>query len=315
VQTANRYFVVAPAEREPREMLLPDPSPLIAPSQRYFASAFALLPPAGLTVYLTWDLAELPSYGENVVAVVLADEAARRPRYAGRVRCVFKCYGDRPRVEWPPAGPLGLAADLRRWIEALPDLRLPGGRIEPAPLGYHNQVELPIVPIEQRSTFAFFAGSVDEPHRRLPSAKTASRRRMIAAARRFDAAPTVLRTTASFGASSDEDPVAYSAALMDSAICLCPRGGSVETFRWFEAMRAGCVVVCETMPPFWFYEGSPAIELRDWDRLPALLERLHADRDELHARHAASLAWWRDGCGERALADRLVRAIGTAAGA
>ncbi|HZO37433.1 MAG TPA: hypothetical protein VFB41_11240 [Solirubrobacteraceae bacterium] len=306
MQTANCLFVVPPGERVPIAFVPPVAEPLVAPSQRYFAAAFALLPPAGLTVYLTWDLAELPSYGDDVVAVVVADEASRRPRYAGRVRCVFKCYGDRPRIGWPPAGPFALAADLRRWIESLPDLRIRGGRVEPAPLGYHNQVELPIVPIEQRATFAYFAGSVEEPHRSwLPSAKTSSRRRMLAAARRFTAAPTVLRTTPSFGASTEADPLAYSTELMNSVVCLCPRGGSVETFRWFEAMRAGCVVVCEPLPRFWFYSGAPAIELRDWDELPALLERLHGDPAELRRLHEASLAWWASGCGERALARRL----------
>lgn len=310
VQTANRCFVVPPGAREPLPLDLGDASPQIPRNQRYYADTVALLPAAGLTVYLTWDLTGLPSYGNDVVAIVLGDEASRRPRYAGRVRCVFKCYGDRPWISWPPAGLLGLAVDARRWIEALPDLRLPAGRTRPAPLGFHNQVELPIVPIEQRSTFACFAGSVEEPHRRwLSSAKTVSRRKMLAAAQRFDAAPTVLRTTASFGASSDADPVAYSTELMDSAVCLCPRGGSVETFRWFEAMRAGCVVLCDPLPPFWFYEGSPAIELRDWDELPGVLARLHADPGELRARHEAAIVWWREVCGPAALAEQIGDAL------
>jgi hypothetical protein len=305
VEAPNRLLVVPPGEREPRPI-----DELAAPSQRYFAAAFSLLAPRGLTVYLTWDVAGLPSYGDDVVAVVLGDEAARRARYAGRVRAVLKCYGDRPRFTRAPADALGAAVflqELRRWAEALGDLRLPAGRHAPAPLGYHNQVDVPFVPVGDRSRFAAFAGSIEEPHRRsLPSAKTVSRRQMVAALERFAArrpdATVAVRATASFGASSEDDPVAYSSELMDTQVALVPRGGSVETFRWFEAMRVGCVVICERLPPWWFYAGSPAIELRRWRALPRVLERLRDDPAELERRSAASLAWWDEHASERALA-------------
>ena len=48
------------------------------------------------TSHLTWDSRRLPAYGERVVAVVLGDEVGRIPRYADRVRAVFKSYGIRP---------------------------------------------------------------------------------------------------------------------------------------------------------------------------------------------------------------------------
>jgi hypothetical protein len=50
----------------------------------------------GLSVYLTWSVDELPSYGHDVVAVVTGDETCRIPRYFDRVRAVYKTYGTRP---------------------------------------------------------------------------------------------------------------------------------------------------------------------------------------------------------------------------
>lgn len=92
---------------------------------------------------------------------------------------------------------------------------------------------------------------------------------------------------------------------MDAKVCLAPRGGSVETYRYFEALRYGCVVITEPLPPTWFYRGSPAVVVKRWRQLPAVLASLLDDPAGLAQRHRASLAWWRDRCSEDALAAYL----------
>ncbi len=77
---------------------------------------------------------------------------------------------------------------------------------------------------------------------------------------------TDIRLTSGF-TSSEGAAEGYSQALMDSRICLAPRGNSAETFRVLEGLRYGCVVVGERLPPFWFYENSPVIQLRTWSEL------------------------------------------------
>ena len=62
----------------------------------------------GLTVYLTFDPDTLPSYGEDVVAVLIGDEWARVPAYLTRVRAVFRNLCGRPNLgcnpfAWPSA--------------------------------------------------------------------------------------------------------------------------------------------------------------------------------------------------------------------
>jgi hypothetical protein len=276
-----------------------------------------------LTWILTWNVASLPLTGPRVVAIVLGDEAARRPAYADDVLAVFKAYGARPRLRAadlrrPPGLAWAVALQhARRRAEALRDRR--GTRpVHRIPLGTFNQVELPLVPIEQRPVAVSFAGSVEDVPRLVPIAKAVSRRAMLAGLDAFrarrPAARLSVRVTPRFGAPEAEDAVAYSRSLMDAKICLAPRGGSVETFRFFEGLRAGCVVVGEPMPRTWFYDGSPMVEVRDWLRLPAVLERLLDDPTELRRRHAAALAWWRERCSEEAVgafvAERVRAALG-----
>jgi hypothetical protein len=94
----------------------------------------------------------------------------------------------------------------------------------------------------------------------------------------------------------------YSRRLMASRICLAPRGNSVETFWVFEGIRHGCVVVCDPLTRRWFNDGAPVVTITRWRHdLPRVLDELLADEAGLAQRHEATLAWWRERCGEDAL--------------
>jgi hypothetical protein len=290
----------APVEWDPHS-----PPAGLRDDTRYWSDAFRELPEGKFTVVLTWSVTELPVEGPDVVAVVLADEASRRPAYAPRVGALFKCYGDRPRLTRPRPGKLGLAVALqeaRRFAEALRDPRS-GPPAHPIPLGLVRPVALEPRPMAERDIEVAFMGSVEEDHRRLPSAKTISRNAML------EALPpgAHVRTTTSFGASLGASPEAYADEL--SKLLLAPRGGSVETFRFYEGMLAGCVVITEPLPPFWFYDGSPAVVVRDWRRLPAVLDRLLGDPDELERRRSASLRWWDERLSPRAVGRYMARCL------
>ena len=76
-----------------------------------------------LTLYLVWNhmlVPELPSYGDNVVAVLATDEECVIPRYLNKVRFVFKSYGFQPwcgdSIQNPsPASVLKCARDWALW--------------------------------------------------------------------------------------------------------------------------------------------------------------------------------------------------------
>jgi hypothetical protein len=299
----------------------PDPDPVPHPDARYFARALAALEGRALTVYLTWRLDALPSYGEDVVAVVLGDEPARIPGWAHRVAATFKAYGTRPSlgVRGPAlASRLGVAAALELAEKAA--IRAPGAvrarfrrraRIFPIPIGYFDQLDLPVTPILERPTDVFFAGSVahfagDAPlaRRVIPSAKAVARREMLAALDRTSPDLRVelqLVTGFAAGAPGSLPADEYSRRLMASRVCLAPRGNSVETFRLFEGMRYGCVVVCDPQPRRWFYDGAPVVTVTRWRDLPRILDGLLSDEAGLRQRHEATLGWWRERCGEDAL--------------
>lgn len=334
-----RYFLDLPDEKTSRVW---DPHAGPHPARadtRYFGGVFramekALLDP-DLDIHLTWSSERLPSYGGRVVAVVLRDETGQVPRYSGRVLAVFKCYGRRPELGAGPlrnptaTGVLELAQYGVRWLRWLPGgfarLRLVAGRrvrgkpapapVHTIPPGTYNQLELPMVAVDERETDLFFAGSVDHRPslRRLVSPKTRSRREMLAAARRLGRhRPDLcldLRVTSGFAASAAASPEVYSRALMNARVCLAPRGTSVETFRVFEALRAGCVVVAERLPKHSFYEGAPILTVDRWRDLERTLEPVLDDPRELRRRHEASRAWWTERCSEEAVgrfvADRL----------
>ena len=176
-------------------------------------------------------------------------------------------------------------------------------RVLPFPLGYAHQPELPLKPLRDRRHLMWFSGSflnaggppwalmqrlADEP-------KFAARRRMVAAVRQIRAAhpdwPIGLDMLNSY-ADSRNAPDGYAANMMDTKIALVPRGVTAETHRFHEAMRAGCVVIGEALPDFWFYRSAPALRLRHWRELPALLAELTAAPDRLQALHEASCCWW-----------------------
>jgi hypothetical protein len=336
--SAHRYFICLGYGAPPIAWDLSEGPELVRFDCVFFGRALRemqkRLSEKGLTFYLTWDLRELPTYGDDVVAVVLGDEDARIPRYADSVLAVFKTYGTRPYFGSRPLRQrsrlsfLIFIQDLRRWLRHLPDdvrsapsrLRGRARPVDTIPLGYYNQLDLPLADFDARPIDVFFAGSLElrqrfrlSPRSWLRMPKPVARQEMLEAVeafrRRRPEASVRLRLPPTFLATTRADAELYSRDLMAAKICLVPRGASVETYRYFEAMRYGCVVITERLPPTPFYSGSPAFVLERWSSLPDVLERLLADPHALRERHRATLDWWRERCSEQAvgayMAERL----------
>lgn len=327
----NRYFVCL-RRSEPPIPWAPSSSAQINKHTAYFGSVLCAmergLRHGGLTFYLTWDVAHLPTYGDGVVAIVLGDEWARVPTYARRVRAVFKCYGTRPSLGVPPLSPptylsiLTTLHFLQTQAARLPTtLRYVAERLRrprrtpnvyPIPLGYANQVALPVKKATDRPYDVSFAGSVVHrqrpawsPKRWLQTPKSLSRQAMVTALKKIERGHPEwnvgLTLTPGYSAIRTASAERYSRLLMDTKVALAPRGTSFETFRYFEAMRAGCVVITEALPSRWFYDGSPAIQVGDWSELAGILTDLLQDPGELERLHQASLLWWQTVCSEEAV--------------
>ncbi|WP_416670498.1 exostosin domain-containing protein [Egbenema bharatensis] len=347
----THYFICKPGQ-PPIAWFPPDPAQTIDANCAYFGKVFEVMEQhlsiQGLTVYFTWDVNALPSYGANVVAVIQGDEWCRMPQYAHRVRAVFKCYGTRPILGCDPLrhpSYLNILTALQFFRILL--IRIPGvlhywwhslkrnslkqvspkqfsstslSAIYDIPLGYYNQIDLPIQPIAHRPDDVFFAGSViqgDYPlwslKRYMGTPKNLSRQQMLEQLQESAILhpdwKLKLRLTTDFNASRDSDQSSYSERMMNSKICLVPRGTSFETFRFFEALRYGCIVVTEALPDRWFYTDSPAIQINNWNELETILSNLLNHPDRLQSLHQASLNWWKDYCSETAVGQYMAQCL------
>lgn len=299
-----------------------------------------------LVFYITRDLEQLPSYGPEVVAIVVGDEWCRWPRYSQQVRAVFKCHGTRLNLGFT----LGSRPSYLNLLTGLQFLntqrrRLPSvlgqlgqktqgalasapwqDTVFPIPLGYYNQRPLPIKPFWQRTYDLYYSGSlVNDPLPRWsPKAlfgtpKSRSRQLMAQALGQFaqryphyrisqdDLIPSFNHTPSVAATRPEDHP--YSRNMMDMRICLVPRGSSLETFRFFEGLRYGCVLVTEQLPDYWFYRGAPIRRIDRWSQLEGVLLDLLSHPEALETLHYQSLAWWNLVCSETAIAGYMAQQL------
>jgi hypothetical protein len=296
-----------------------------------------------LIFYITFDqIRELPSYGKNIVVIMTGDEGCTIPMYAHKVLAIFKPYGSRPFLGYNPLVKpsyinfLNLIQFFKNWIYYLPGLQnywinylkkilLNDRNIEnnlyAFPLGYYKQIELPIKEFKLRCNDIFFAGSVvnDTYSRKslkywitkwIKPPKILSRQQMLTninnlKSKRSDFKFKLL-VTAGFFSASNLDAKQYSEQIMNSKVCLVPRGTSFETYRFFEAMRCGCIIITESLPSRWFYDNSPAIQIEHWKYVGHILEELLDDEELMQRKHQETLMWWRNKCSSDATGQYIV---------
>lgn len=183
------------------------------------------------------------------------------------------------------------------------------------PLGYYFHFSPSLKPIYERSIDYAFLGSVDYPshrkklaHRFLEPPKLASRHCMIKEISSYmkkKESQVILHTTGAFEESITKQE-RYVRTLQNCKISICPRGSNLETYRFFESCAAGCVVICEPLPDAWFYRNNPAITIRDWKKLPEILDSLLADPQRLQRISMETRAFWLKQLSEKAVADKVI---------
>lgn len=292
-----------------------------------------------LTVYLTKHTTALPSYGDDVVVVLLNEEWFRTPAYSGCVLAVARNLPGQPWFPWrtlaPPTTSAALA--LANYLRVLAERRVahrgservrtgrgwPQARTDnmiDIPLGYYRQPAKPIKPFEERTTDVFFAGSLLHDMDRGRGWKRAVKRvagnpkriyrqSMLDELDSYRSRHPGLRATVTvsrdFRDLAGSDVTNYAEDMMDARIALVPRGTAAESYRLFEAWRYGCIVICEPLPPRPFLRGAPVITVNSWRELEPALGSLLADPARQRELHQASLRWWREVCSEEAVGQHL----------
>ncbi len=305
--------------------------------------ALPMVAAEGLHFYFTKEAYFLPAYGRNVVAVLLQEERCKVPVYGRHVRAVLRNLLSRPFLGYRPhLSPTRLEAVLTfefvrdcytslrsRWAVTHPPGHLPPpvrrrGKTIRLPLGYHSQEELPQVPMAERTLDLFFAGQVryDIPRGSYQyytsSSKREARMQLWAELQRLDKENKWVMDLGDIRANQHEGEAAasygsYSAKMMHSRICVAPRGSVADSFRSFEGLRAGCLVVANPLPKDDFmYPNAPLLIVDHWREIGGILEKYARDVDALEAWRAKSLAWWHDRLRPEALAPFVARELNEA---
>lgn len=337
-----RHFIV---ERNaiPREWNPRNPDPELPRDCLYFGKALVEMEEhlfgEDIHCYLTWDNDSLPEYGPNVVAILIGEEWGLIPRYARHVRLAARVMSRYPFLgvhRWFPLHRLSLmlaAKYMRNWIRHLrswwrykfPPSSWPGrvhsqANIVHLPWGSASLVDVPMKSMRERTRNYYFSGAIalgsDFGYRKFTnSPKIVARQSLVDAVAKLerkypalasDQAVKVHKQT-STGKLSDIN--AYAQRLMDSKICLAPRGSVPDTWRFFEGLKSGCAVITNPLPDEWYYRGAPVIQLDSWDPLEETILALVADETRLEEMHIQSLTYWEEVCGERAVGRLLAQAI------
>jgi hypothetical protein len=325
----HRFFWdESPGKAPAREIAPPPWTPALPAEFRYTYDVLeaALLDVSAeqLHFYFTKEAYSLPEYGRNVIGVLLQEERCKVPVYGRHVRAVVRNLVSHPFLGYRPH--LGFtsletvltfefARDCYTSMKARYALEHPPAafpapvRREPCtirlPLGYHSQVELPQIAMADRTLDTFFAGQVSEKipagsYKRYTSTSKIQARRQIWQALRELEKQNKWRIDLGDIAANQRDQIptafsSYSEKMMQSRICVAPRGSVADSFRAFEGLRAGCLLVANPLPrDEYLYPNAPLLIVDHWRELGGILERYARDIEALEQWRARSLAWWHD---------------------
>lgn len=260
------------------------------------------------TFVFTRSVTEIPTkFGdmEKLVVLVMGDEWARVPTYASGTHAIFKAPGQDVKFAfhkgWWRFNAMAVLQFVRQQAKRFPNHhKNPEQNIFAIPYGYYRLPKRDsVISINKRKYDVAFTGSLDHKNRLgglVKTNKVLSRERMVRTVDRWKADKSFsvdVKLSQYFPKARDQPQFDdYPQTLMDTKICLSPRGTHLETYRLCEGMYYGCIVVAEEQPDHWFAESSPAFILKDWDMLPELLDDILRNPTQMKALQNASLKYW-----------------------
>ena len=179
----------------------------------------------------------------------------------------------------------------------------PPAHLTVIPLGYHGKFpQQPSPPLAERKTHVAFSGQIMDSRRGFVRESLD----FLLALKHHSAIKALLTFTPRFQSGLSVE--AYGRLMYDTQLALVPWGVAPVTFRFFEALRAGCIVVPPPLPPYPFLKNFPGIALPgSWEGLTeALFAALATDLSPLQAR---SQAFYREHCAPSAVAHQMIQAL------
>lgn len=136
-----------------------------------------------------------------------------------------------------------------------------GGNVHSFPLGYNKKhVPLENLPIINRPTDIFFSGHMSSLNRRQHMTNVID---FFSSLKPKDRPNLDINISKGFNMGLDGEE--YSRRMHRSKIVICPAGNvSAETFRHYEAMRSGAVVITPKLPETKIYKDAYICQVLDW---------------------------------------------------
>ena len=304
--------------------------------------ALPMIEAEGLRFVFTKEAYRVPVYGRDVVVVMLQEERCKVPVYGRQVRAVIRNLLSRPYIGFRPHLPVTkLEAVLsfeyaRDWYTHLrsrfyearsdrnlaPAVRREGKTIR-VPLGYHSQVEVPQVPMAERPLDLFFAGQVrytippGSYQHFTSTSKCEARLQLWAELETLKQQSEWNMDLGDIRANQRHELAhiydTYSEKMVRTRICLAPRGSVADSFRSFEGLRAGCLVVANPLPrDEYMYPDAPILYINHWREIEGILRKYARNVDLLEEWRARSLAWWHDHLRPEVIAPMVARELNEA---
>lgn len=257
----------------------------------------------------------------RTIVILIGDEWNRAPKYSNKVAFVYKSPGQNTKLafhkNWIWFNILVLIQYVRIWLKKLPYPNR--GNVISIPLYGYRVLPLEIKPIHERKYDMSFMGSISHNHNRkgawirklLRTPKILSRTKALEIIENLKDKYSVYHKTSEFFPHSDRksEEEAYSQILMDTKICICPRGTNLETFRYFEGLRYGCIIIAEEQPDYEYLQGVPAIIHKDWNDVPKIIEKLLNNKDLMEDLHKKGKEYFAGACESNVLAEQISKDI------
>ncbi len=270
---------------------------------------------------LTRNVNNLPYKEEEklsrTIVILIGDEWNRAPKYTRKVALVFKAPGQLNKLAFHKNAPrfnlLVLIQQIRIFFKKIsyPNKK----NVISIPICIFKLQDLPFNPINKRKYDISFMGStynkVDLIRTFLKTPKVLSRAKVFSLLNEMKHKYNVYEKLKSDFPNANKDYKLdnYSEIMMNTKICIAPRGTNLETFRYFEGLYSGCVVIAEEQPNYEYLKESPAITIKDWNDLPGIVDNLLSNEKLLEYLNRKGLEYYKNSCSPEALATQFEKDI------
>ena len=191
-------------------------------------------------------------------------------------------------------------------------------------LGYHTEsVNKTIIPIKERLFNVSFTGCLNRNRIGLASILTNIPIKWLAMGMIFKKKLTlkIVNTLVKYKFNNDYfqfndgfnnglDAEDYHFILRNTKIILCPKGWlNTETFRLYESMKAGCIVISEELPNRSYYNGIPIIKVKDWKEGIRTARELEDNIVELEKLSKQNIQFYKDNLSPEATANLIIKKL------